>query len=54
MIDFKVQRVHGSIEVDPVEIMQEQYLRITLATITRALTSARISDFDGDHIARES
>jgi hypothetical protein len=54
VIDFELQRVHGSIEVDPVEIMQEQYLRITLATIARALTFARLSDLDDDHIARES
>jgi hypothetical protein len=54
MVDLKLQRVHRSIEVNAVEIMQEQDLRIALATITRALTFVRLSDFDGDHITMES
>lgn len=51
MIDLEFQRRHWGVEVNPVEVVHKQYLRVALATITRLRSLAWFADFDYNKVA---
>ena len=50
MVNFELEGIHRGVEVDSVEVMEKQDLRVTLATVARALAFTRSTDFDNHHI----
>ena len=51
VVDFQLQRVHRSIEVDAVQVVHQQDLTITFSTVTRLGPFSRLSNLDYDHIS---
>ena len=51
MIDFEFQRGHGFVEVDMVEILQQEDLRVSLAAITWLVALAGLADFDHHNVS---
>ena len=51
VVNFELEGIHWGIEVDSVEVVEEQDLRVTLATVARALAFTRPADFDNHHIS---
>ncbi len=53
MIYLELQRRHGSIEVDTVQIVHKENLTISFTTITRLRALCGFANFDDDHVAAE-
>lgn len=53
MIYLELQRRHGSIEVDTVQIVHKENLTISFTTITRLRALRGFANFDDDHVAAE-
>lgn len=51
MIDLQFKRGHGRVEMYPVEIVQEQDLRVPLPSIARFGCLGRLADFYHDNVA---
>jgi hypothetical protein len=50
VIDLELERVHGQIEVDAVEVVHEEDLRVTLATIAGLGALGGLADLNDDHV----
>lgn len=50
MVDFQLQWRHGRVEVDTIQIVHEQNLRVTLSSIAGFRPFAGFPDFDDDNI----
>ena len=53
VIDLQLERAHGSIKVDTVEILKEQHLGISLSSITRFRSFGRFANLDDDNVAAQ-
>lgn len=51
VVYFELQRRHGSIKVHAVEVVEEQDLGVTFATVTRLLTLAGLANLHDDHVS---
>lgn len=51
VVNFELEGIHRGVEVDSIQVMQEQDLRVTLATVARALAFTGSADFDNHHIS---
>jgi len=51
VVNFELEGIHWGIEVNSIEVMEEQDLRITLATVAWALALTGPADFDNHHIS---
>lgn len=52
VVDLKLEGIHRGVKVDSVEVVEEQDLRVTLATVAWALAFTRSADFYNHHISR--
>jgi hypothetical protein len=50
VVDLELERVHRSIKVDSVEVVQEQNLGISLSSVPGFASFGRFTDFDNDHV----
>ena len=51
MVDLEHEGIHRGIEVDSVEVEEERYLRVTLATVAWALAFTGSPNFNDYHIS---
>jgi hypothetical protein len=51
VVDFELEGIHWGIEMDSVEVVEKQYLRVTLATVAWALAFTGPADFDNHYIS---
>lgn len=54
VIDFQLQRRHGRVKVDSVEVLQEQDLRITFSSVSWFIGFGRFSDLDDNDVSAVS
>jgi len=54
VVDFELERVHRSIKVDSVEVVQEQNLRISLSSVPGLASFGRFTDFNNDHVPNDN
>ena len=50
VIDFQLEWTHRRIKVDPVEILKQEDLTVTLATVAWLCALRRLADFDDDDV----
>ncbi len=51
VVNFELEGIHRGVEVDSVEVMEKQDLRVTLASVARPLAFTGSADFDNYHIS---
>ena len=50
MIDLELERSHSSVEMNPVEVLHDQNLTVTLSTVTGLGAFCRLPNFDHDNV----
>ena len=50
VIDLQLERSHRSVEVDPIEVLHEENLTVTLSTVTRLRPLRGLADLDDDNV----
>ena len=53
VVDLQLERRHRRVEVDPVEILHDKDLTVTLSSVTRLRSLGRLADLDDDDVAKK-
>jgi hypothetical protein len=53
VVDLQLERRHGRIEMNPVQVVHEEDLTVTLAPVSRLRALGRLADLHGHHVPAE-